>query len=387
MFNIAYSLFLKYKMSKQKIKPINEQELLSTKFSDSAKMEIGDCYKTLEKFRPYRSPKMKIVRKQNRNIDLSIIIPVYNAEKTIGKCLNSILESKLRVTYEVICINDGSTDNSVDVINTFEKFNQLILVDQPNKGASAARNTGLELARGRYIFFLDSDDFVRKNYFNGFVEDCIGNNRCISVSSVGRYVSDLHMTLYPIGDIGINKSLRAINKKYDYCPGTPWGKMYHYSLWQNVCFFDGFAFEDTNIFLTVWQLANEIFYYKKPIYCFRTSDNSLFKRQKNNYCCIDSLWVVNECINLNKRLNVKMNNQEFYKLLLWHTGPLLIGRLASIAEKNVLESAFNVVADMLENDFPELRKEKFEDNIGYEMIKEGFFSRNIEMWEYGCRRI
>lgn len=153
MFNIAYSLFLKYKMSKQKIKPINEQELLSTKFSDSSKMEIGDCYKTLEKFRPYRSPKMKIVRKQNRNIDLSIIIPVYNAEKTIGKCLNSILESKLRVTYEVICINDGSTDNSVDVINTFEKFNQLILVDQPNKGASAARNTGLELARGRYIFF------------------------------------------------------------------------------------------------------------------------------------------------------------------------------------------------------------------------------------------
>lgn len=249
-------------MSKQKIKPINEQELLSTKFSDSSKMEIGDCYKTLEKFRPYRSPKMKIVRKQNRNIDLSIIIPVYNAEKTIVKCLNSILESKLRVTYEVICINDGSTDNSVDVINTFEKFNQLILVDQPNKGASAARNTGLELARGRYIFFLDSDDFVRKNYFNGFVEDCIGNNRCISVSSVGRYVSDLHMTLYPIGDIGINKSLRAINKKYDYCPGTPWGKMYHYSLWQNVCFFDGFAFEDTNIFLTVWQLANEIFYYK-----------------------------------------------------------------------------------------------------------------------------
>lgn len=134
MFNITYSLFLKYKMSKQKIEPINEQKLLSMKFSDSSRMEINDCYQTLEKFRPYSSPKMRIVRKQNRDVDLSIIIPVYNAEKTIRKCLNSIFESKLGVTYEVICINDGSTDNSVDIINSFDRFNHLILVDQPNKG-------------------------------------------------------------------------------------------------------------------------------------------------------------------------------------------------------------------------------------------------------------
>lgn len=387
MFNIIYSLFLKYKINKQKIEAIDKQELSSMKFADSPQIEIEDCYKTLEKYRPYNSHKMKIVRKENRDIDLSIIIPVYNAGKTLGKCLDSVFKSNLKATYEVICVNDGSTDNSADILNAYKHFNQLILVNQSNKGATVARNVGLELARGRYLFFLDSDDFVRKNYFNEFVEDCICNNRCVSVSAVGRYLSKLHMELYPIGDIGLNKSLRNINKKYDYCPGTPWGKMYHYSLWQNVCFFDGYAFEDTNIFLVVWQLASDIFYYEKPIYCFRTSNNSLFKRQISNYCCIDSLWVVKECINLNKKLNIDMNNQEFYKLLLWHIGPLLMGRLASISEKKVLESAFNVAGDMLENNFPALRNEQFKDDIGYKLIKEGFFLRNIEMWEYGCRRI
>lgn len=173
MFNIIYSLFLKYKINKQKIEAINQQELSSVKFADGPQIEIGDCYKTLEKYRPYNPHTMKIVRKENRDIDLSIIIPVYNAEKTLSKCLDSIFKANLKATYEVICVNDGSTDNSVDILNAYiyKNFNQLILVNQPNKGAAAARNAGLELARGRYIFFLDSDDFVRKNYFNEFVED------------------------------------------------------------------------------------------------------------------------------------------------------------------------------------------------------------------------
>ena len=93
---------------------------------------------------------------------LSIIIPIYNAEKYLDRCLESLWKQDLSVDeYEVICINDGSTDASVSILNKCkEKHTNLKLISTENKGQAHARNKGLEIAKGEYITFVDADDYI-----------------------------------------------------------------------------------------------------------------------------------------------------------------------------------------------------------------------------------
>ena len=96
---------------------------------------------------------------------LSIVIPLYNKEKYIDRCLLSLLNQDLLPTeYEIIVIDDGSTDSGGDIVNAYaEKHANILLINQQNKGVSAARNKGLEIAQGEYIYFLDADDYLAAN--------------------------------------------------------------------------------------------------------------------------------------------------------------------------------------------------------------------------------
>lgn len=96
---------------------------------------------------------------------LSIIIPVYNVERYLRQCLDSVC-TNTDVNYEVICVDDGSTDSSVDILKEYEqKCNKLKVLTTPNGGAGRARNIGLDNASGEYVYFLDSDDYVLPNSF------------------------------------------------------------------------------------------------------------------------------------------------------------------------------------------------------------------------------
>lgn len=94
---------------------------------------------------------------------LSVILPVYNVEEYLGECLDSIIGQSF-ADIEVVCVNDGSTDKSEKIIKDYLlKDNRIKLINQPNKGAASARNTGIEAANGDYILILDSDDYLEEN--------------------------------------------------------------------------------------------------------------------------------------------------------------------------------------------------------------------------------
>ena len=97
---------------------------------------------------------------------ISVIIPVYNAEKTIRRCLESIMSSEYE-EYEVVVVDDGSTDNSASILFEYANRDRRVkIINQPNSGPSIARNKGLELAEGEIIAFVDSDDYVRNDYLD-----------------------------------------------------------------------------------------------------------------------------------------------------------------------------------------------------------------------------
>ena len=93
----------------------------------------------------------------------SIIVPIYNVEKYLARCIDSILDQDY-ANYEIILVNDGSTDNSLLIAEKYsKKYSNIILINKENGGLSDARNVGLDTAKGQYVIFLDSDDAIDKN--------------------------------------------------------------------------------------------------------------------------------------------------------------------------------------------------------------------------------
>ena len=107
---------------------------------------------------------------------ISIIIPIYNVQDYLKKCLDS-LYLQTRPDYEIILVNDGSTDNSLSICKEYkEKYPDTILIDKHNGGLSDARNTGVAVATGRYIYFLDSDDWLAPNAIRPLYDMAINKN-------------------------------------------------------------------------------------------------------------------------------------------------------------------------------------------------------------------
>ena len=142
-------------------------------------------------------------------MQVSIIVPVYNVEKYIIECLESAIKQGLK-TYEIICIDDCGTDNSVNLIKNFINEKNLqdvikIIKHDVNSGLSVARNTGIDAARGDYIFFLDSDDLLKKNTLSKMYD--IANKENLDLLEGG--VSEFFETDYNIS-LGIQKDLKEI---------------------------------------------------------------------------------------------------------------------------------------------------------------------------------
>ncbi|MGL5051891.1 MAG: glycosyltransferase family 2 protein [Fusobacteriaceae bacterium] len=117
-----------------------------------------------------------------KSIDISIIVPVYNSEKFIQKCMMSIINQTLK-NIEIIVVNDGSTDNSFNILKEI-KDERLILINKKNEGVSEARNTALKVAKGKYILNVDSDDFIDDNYCNDMYKRAEKDNLDILLSDI-----------------------------------------------------------------------------------------------------------------------------------------------------------------------------------------------------------
>lgn len=120
---------------------------------------------------------IEVIIMNNKDIILSIIVPVYNVEDYIEECLESLINQDIPTdNYEIICVNDGSTDNSGKILSSYsKKYNNLLVINKENGGVGSARNAGIDTAQGNYIWFVDADDFI-KPYSLSTVTELINNN-------------------------------------------------------------------------------------------------------------------------------------------------------------------------------------------------------------------
>lgn len=182
-------------------------------------------------------------------MDVSVIIPVYNVEKYLDKCIESLITQKFKDEYEIILIDDGSTDNSGEICDTYGALYKKVKVyHTKNKGVSEARNLGIKKAEGKYITFVDPDDYVGENYINTLYTSIVENEDVqISVLKFKRvkedYVLKEGKKEKKIEIIGKLECLKRIFARHG-MGVSPCGKMYEKNLFLDIKFPQGKFYED-----------------------------------------------------------------------------------------------------------------------------------------------
>ena len=169
-------------------------------------------------------------------VQISIVIPVYNIEKYIVECLDSILNQTF-TDYEVICVNDGSKDSSLNILNAYaEQDSRIKVISQKNGGSGTARNNGLSLAKGKYVQFLDGDDYFEPEMLEKLYNLAENYNAEISVCSSRKVDDSGNITESRNPNSPINLSKTPLKKVFSYknfpndifgmIGSMPWNKLY-----------------------------------------------------------------------------------------------------------------------------------------------------------------
>lgn len=208
---------------------------------------------------------------------LSIIIPVYNVEKYLPKCLGSILEQPFK-DLEVICVNDGSTDGSLDVLQKIKKNDdRVVIIDKKNEGSGIARNIGLSTAQGEYVYFIDSDDWLEANVLAKIIAKADELQTDILVFGGLSYYNGkgqngaYSKNKLPKKYFGKVVSAKDIKKDIFKFPSTAWTKLYRRSfLIKNEIKFQNIrAGQDQLPFFHSMITADRIAILPENIYCYQ----------------------------------------------------------------------------------------------------------------------
>ena len=208
---------------------------------------------------------------------ISIIVPVYNVEKYLEKCINSIINQTYK-NLDIILINDGSTDNSGKVCDKFKsKDSRIKVIHKENGGLSDARNAGLKIANGEYIGFVDSDDYIAPDMFETLYNLTQKYNAEISIVSFYEIYNTKTIgvrdsrQLQQMNKIEAIKELLLDSKIQSYA----WNKLFKKNLFENLKFPTDKNFEDIATTLLLFEKANKIVLFEDPKYYYLRRDDSI----------------------------------------------------------------------------------------------------------------
>lgn len=240
---------------------------------------------------------------------VSVIVPIYNSESYIDKCIQSIINQTIK-DIEIILVDDGSTDKSIEIINKYaEKDKRITAIKQKNEGISSARNYGISVATGDFITFVDSDDFIEKDMLESLYNTAIDNN-CDVIFSGIKIVNGSNDIKYKFnGNSKVYKKEEVFKLFYfdkePFSPNYATGKLIKNNICNKVKFReDIFLMEDTLFSVELFMnCSNNIMYIDRHLYNYVQrigSESKHFSKKR-----ITSFYALEEVLNLAKSIDEK----------------------------------------------------------------------------------
>lgn len=253
---------------------------------------------------------------------ISIIVPVYNVELYLQKCIDSILNQTYR-NKEIIIVDDGSTDNSINIINEYEKkYKEIQVVRQKNMGVSVARNVGLNLSNGQYVTFIDADDYIEEHAIEDMVDKIVKekSDMCVfGFNTILENNSRKHTKIYDFDEEICKDRIIALRMFFLFkIHGFPWNKICKRELYfdNNIIFPVNKSYgEDSVVTFKLLNCCKKISFLKKTLYNYSQRAGSITKlnKCKNADDILDNImYMYNELEKNNDYYKIKNEYESYY---------------------------------------------------------------------------
>ncbi len=279
-------------------------------------------------------------------------------EKYIEECLNSIINQDTKYHYHVICVNDGSTDNTPKLLEKYERENNIAVIHQGNRGVAGGRNIGIKRAEGKYLMFVDADDRIPSNAIEDLLSCAFLHNADICGGGYFSMKQNGRISRYfkhPEGKI----------YNYEKLFGFPWGKVIKKDFFERILFPEGYWYEDSIMQQLIYPMANNIYGINKAVYYYRKNPYGITLGGSKRKKSLDSLWITLALYQDRKNLGIP-TDQKYYEYLLLMVC-LTYRRIEMVASEKVKQDVLIVFSDF------------FNRNL------KGFFTKNNADLEYAVK--
>lgn len=224
-----------------------------------------------------------VFKYQEEIYDATVIIPCYNVEHYVAECLDSMLNQNTSYNVEIITIDDGSTDSTAEILRQYStRMTNFRIISQCNKGFSGERNTGIREARGKYLIFIDSDDYVTSDYIDCLLKKAFSKDADIVATGYYTFNND-HKIIKNIM-IKDENDTSLLN-------GCAWGKAIKRKFFEHLVFPENYWYEDSIIAHLVVPRANSIYMVSKCQYAYRSNPTGITKTSVNSLRAIESFYI------------------------------------------------------------------------------------------------
>lgn len=298
---------------------------------------------------------------------LSIIVPVYNVEKYLDKCLEKILNSTYK-DFELIVINDGTKDNSEQIITKYldnEKYkDKITYISKENSGLSDTRNLGMSKAKGEYIAFVDSDDYIQTTMYETMMNKALEKNYDIVACDVKLVYedSDKEKIISSAYEKDLFNKDEIKQTMLTYYP-VVWNKIYKKSLLEGIEFSKGVWYEDMEFNLKVYPRINSIGVVKEPLYNYLQRGNSITYTYNDKL--YDIITNMDTVIKYYKAQGIyEEYKEELEYLYLRYAYATFPKRLAKCKDMKKYKEGIDFAINKVHEHFPEYKKNRYFKTMG-----------------------
>lgn len=240
-------------------------------------------------------------------VDLSVILPTYNDAAHICRSVDSVLRQETEFTFEVVVINDGSADETAQMLKQYEKDPRVVQIHQENSGHSGARNAGLKICRGQYILFHDSDDTL--------LPGAIQNLLSCAFSQDADVVAGGYLEETPEGERYPGLRYPEGEAKPGAISGMTCGKVYRRKLFENLCFPMGYWYEDSIIAQIILPMAKKCWGIGPEVFAYLQNAAGVSASSQGKPKSVESLYITRALLNDKKKFGLLLDEDAYEHFL------------------------------------------------------------------------